>query len=812
MAIYSLRALINGVLHPIGDSDSGRINSLRIGTEALSTELTKTILDKLILINTAADADGTFDSQYAAIGHDHSGVYETIDATILREADIIDNLLSTSTTDPLSANQGRILKDLADAKVASADLSSTATSKGASLVGVEDSAANYTATTVEGVLAEIATSLGAQNEASEIGYSNTTSGLTATDVQAAIDEVEGRLDTAESTLTSHNHDNLYYTETELGSTVDSSAGADLVGATTVGAGSATTVQGVMEELNSSIGTVSSSLTTHETDTTNPHSVTKTQVGLSNVTNDTQLPLTGGTMSGDIAMGSNKITSSYAPVNANDLTNKNYVDSAVSGIAWKEPVEAFNLIGNASIATINGLTPSAGDQYVATDAGTPTAGTSDALVAGSIAEYNGTSWIEIVAGSGGFVPAGTRAILSASTALIAPYTDATDDGKIVSFTGSSNTGVDTGDAADANAVLVQDPAHVSVYDNLGYVFEGTVPTGTWIQFTGAGQLNAGVGLVKDGNTLNALLGAGVKELPSDEIGLDLAISGGLELTTTATEGQLQIAAAGVTNAMLAGSIADGKLASDYVQTSEVDDSSIEWTGTALQVKALGITNAMLAGSITDSKLNQITTANKVAGSAVQLAASSGLEDSTGLRIAASGVTNDMLAGSIATTKLADSTEIAEAVTFFGSTDISAAEAETLTDGSAADTLHKHKNVYVTFTNNTGSTLSAGDVVALSQTVAGEIIAADATALSTCESVAGIVAETITNGSAGLVQISGEAIVAQTVAFDLGKRVYVSETAKQGTKTAPTTVSSVVYHLGGATATNKVLLNPYLVAVN
>lgn len=37
-----------------------------------------------------------------------------------------------------------------------------------------------------------------QNDASEINYNNATSGLTATDVQAAIDEVEGRVDTVET--------------------------------------------------------------------------------------------------------------------------------------------------------------------------------------------------------------------------------------------------------------------------------------------------------------------------------------------------------------------------------------------------------------------------------------------------------------------------------------------------------------------------------------------------------------------------------------------------------------------------------------
>jgi len=45
--------------------------------------------------------------------------------------------------------------------------------------------------------------LEAQNEANEIAYDNSTSGLTATNVQAAIDEVEGRLDSAETAISDH---------------------------------------------------------------------------------------------------------------------------------------------------------------------------------------------------------------------------------------------------------------------------------------------------------------------------------------------------------------------------------------------------------------------------------------------------------------------------------------------------------------------------------------------------------------------------------------------------------------------------------
>jgi hypothetical protein len=53
---------------------------------------------------------------------------------------------------------------------------------------------------------------------------------------------------------------------------------------------------------------------------------------------------------------------------------------------------------------------------------------------------------------------------------------------------------------------------------------------------------------------------------------------------------------------------------------VDGSSIEISSNALRVKAGGVTNAMLAGSIADTNLNQITTASKVSGAAVTSLAS------------------------------------------------------------------------------------------------------------------------------------------------------------------------------------------------
>lgn len=80
--------------------------------------------------------------------------------------------------------------------------------------------------------------------------------------------------------------------------------------------------------------------------------------------------------------------------------------------------------------------------------------------------------------------------------------------------------------DAGVVLNDGEAFFDKSAETGYVFNGTALT----QFTGGGQLTAGIGLVKTGNVLDVKLGAGIAELPSDEVGIDLdsPTSGGLRL--------------------------------------------------------------------------------------------------------------------------------------------------------------------------------------------------------------------------------------------------------------------------------------------
>jgi hypothetical protein len=86
----------------------------------------------------------------------------------------------------------------------------------------------------------VKTALEGQNEASEINYDNSTSGLAATDVQAAIDEVEGRLDSSETALSDHLVDAV---DAHDASAISNAPTGNLV---------ATDVQGALDELQTEI--------------------------------------------------------------------------------------------------------------------------------------------------------------------------------------------------------------------------------------------------------------------------------------------------------------------------------------------------------------------------------------------------------------------------------------------------------------------------------------------------------------------------------------------------------------------------------
>ena len=140
--------------------------------------------------------------------------------------------------------------------------------------------------------------------------------------------------------------------------------------------------------------------------------------------DTRVAKSGDTMSGNLAMGSNKVTGLATPVDANDATSKTYVDgilgsataaSASAAAAATSESNAATSETNASNSASAAATSEANaaasyddfdDRYLGAKATAPTVDNDgDALVIGAL-YFNSTTNIMNVYGSGGWQSAGS----------------------------------------------------------------------------------------------------------------------------------------------------------------------------------------------------------------------------------------------------------------------------------------------------------------------------------------------------------------------------------------------------------------------
>ena len=268
-----------------------------------------------------------------------------------------------------------------------------------------------------------------------------------------------------------------------------------------------------------------------------------------------------------------------PSNAADVATKNYVDSAVSSdIYWKEPCRVAttaNIDLSSAPAAIDGVTLASDDRVLVKDQTTQS--------------QNG---VYVFAGSGSAM---TRSSDCDSAAEI--------NGAAV-FVKEGSTSADQGFTQTGEIVTLGSNNVV------------------WVQFTGLGQITAGDGLSKSGNTLSVDVGDGISTS-----GGQLVVSNGDALDFNA--GDLDV---------------------------QVDDSSIEVNGSnQLQVKANGITSAMIGtNQVTGSEIAALAVATANLADSAVTSAKLGASSVTAVKIGSNAVTSDKIQSNAVTeAKLATS---------------------------------------------------------------------------------------------------------------------------------------------------------------
>jgi len=122
-----------------------------------------------------------------------------------------------------------------------------------------------------------------------------------------------------------------------------------------------------------------------------------------------------------------------------------------------------------------------------------------------------------------------------------------------------------------------------------------------------------------------------------------------------------------------------------------------------------------------------------------------------------------------------------------------------------------NLLSTFTNNSGSSIAAGSIVA-GDTTTGQIALVSSNTLASATKFVGVAYATIANGTSGQVQTAGIATVSSS-SLTVGKPVYFDPTTPGGvTSTRPTTYGTPIFMLGVATSSSTVAMQPQFIAVN
>lgn len=201
----------------------------------------------------------------------------------------------------------------------------------------------------------------------------------------------------------------------------------------------------------------------------------------------------------IDMGSQQIANlNETPTASHHAASKAYVDSVAQGLIIKESVRALSTANVASLSgpqTVDGVSCVAGDRVLLTG---QTSG--NGAIDNGIWVVNAGAWTrpsDFAAGES----------CAASFTFVEEGTNYADSGWVCTTDSGS-------DVIDTNA-------------------------NNWTQFSGAGQVDAGDGLSKTGNTIDVEAGDGI-QIASDTVAVELAVTNpGLQLTGTSPDKVLSV---------------------------------------------------------------------------------------------------------------------------------------------------------------------------------------------------------------------------------------------------------------------------------
>ena len=267
---------------------------------------------------------------------------------------------------------------------------------------------------------------------------------------------------------------------------------------------------------------------------------------------------------DVSLNSRKITNLLDPTNPQDAATKNYVDSAIQGLDTKSSVKAASTGSNLTLSgtqTVDGIALIAGDRILVKDQTT--------------ASQNG---IYVVAAG-----AWTRSTdANAWAELIDAYT----------FVEMGTTNADTGWVSTADPGGTLDTTNV-----------------VWVQFSAAGQIAAGAGLTKTGNTIDVVGTANRILVNADNIDIAATYVGQTSITTLGTittgtwNGSVVAVSYGGTGATTLTGYVKGSGTSPFTASATIPNTDITGLGTMATQNATGV--AITGGTINGTSVGATT---------------------------------------------------------------------------------------------------------------------------------------------------------------------------------------------------------------